>query len=162
MAREKGPLGRKCLVPRKDHRKSVRPLRNAGKEARGGGVRMREENEKNGDAPRGRERLEEKEKKCSLRRKSCAGKRGGEKIRGWVRPAWLVRVRKNASILPPTMQRQLNRQAIVLSFPHSFFFSDFFSSFFFSLFFLFFETVNEDAVSKVDFFSIFITIKRLN
>lgn len=35
MAREKGPLDRKCLAPRKDHRKSVRPLRNAGKETRG-------------------------------------------------------------------------------------------------------------------------------
>lgn len=34
MAREERPLGRKCLAPRKDHRKSVRPLRNAGKETR--------------------------------------------------------------------------------------------------------------------------------
>lgn len=34
MAREERPLGRKCLASRKDHRKSVRPLRNAGKETR--------------------------------------------------------------------------------------------------------------------------------
>lgn len=33
--REKEPLGRKSLAPRKDHRKSVRPLRNAGKGTRG-------------------------------------------------------------------------------------------------------------------------------
>lgn len=33
--REKGPLGRKYLAPRKDHRKSVRPLRNAEKGTRG-------------------------------------------------------------------------------------------------------------------------------
>ena len=35
MAREKGPLGQKCPALRKDHRKSIRPLWNAGKETRG-------------------------------------------------------------------------------------------------------------------------------
>lgn len=44
MAREKGPLGRKCPAPRKNHRKSVRPLRNAGKERAEQGYG---ENEKN-------------------------------------------------------------------------------------------------------------------
>lgn len=61
MAREKGPLDRKCLVPRKDHRKSVRPLRNAGKETRG----------RNKDA--------RKTRRMAMRRRETGGLKGKEK-----------------------------------------------------------------------------------